>query len=140
LGNIIGKNDNKVSAKKNALQYMINRLKTNESINLYDNGVHKRDFIDVEDVAEGIKLILEKGELDQIYNLGNGEPVTIKTIIDYVFEKTNSKSEINVIEPTHLHKIVQPQRDFYFDIEKLKKLGYQRKVSLIESIDRLLND
>lgn len=138
LGNIIGKNDSKVSAKKNALQYMVSRLLANEPINLYHNGEHKRDFIDVEDVAQGIKIIIERGELDQIYNLGNGEPVAIRTIIDYVRDKTKSTSIINVVEPTHLHKIVQPQNDFYFDISRLIKLGYQRQVPLWQSIDRLL--
>lgn len=138
LGNIIGAADGKVSAKKNALQYMISRLKNNESINLYDNGNHVRDYIDVDDVAQGIKLIIEKGNLNEIYNLGNGEPVRIGDIIDYVVNKTGSTSEIIPVEPSALHKVVQPQQDFYFDTTKLKSLGYQRTVSLQESIDRII--
>lgn len=140
LGNIIGINDNKVSAKKNALQYMIKLLKNNKPVDLYDNGTHSRDYIDIEDTVRAIKLIVEKGPVNQIYNVGNGEQVKIIDIINYVIEKTQSKSIINSVTPPLLHCVVQPQKDFYFDITKLQSLGYQRTVSLWQSIDRILND
>jgi nucleoside-diphosphate-sugar epimerase len=138
LCNVVGVTDTKVSVKKNALQYMVKRIKNNESINLYDNGVHTRDYIDVEDVVQGIKLVIEKGPVNEIYNIGNGEPVRIVDVINYAVNKTNSTSEIIPISPTHLHNVVQTKH-FYADVSKLKSLGYQRKVSLHESIDRIIN-
>jgi nucleoside-diphosphate-sugar epimerase len=117
---------------------MIAQLKENKSINLYDHGNHVRDYIDVDDVAQGIKLIVEQGATNEIYNLGNGEPVRIGDIIDYVIDKTGSTSEIVPVSPSALHQVVQPQQDFYFDNTKLKSLGYTRSVPLWESIDRII--
>jgi nucleoside-diphosphate-sugar epimerase len=137
LCNVIGGIDNKTSAKKNAIQYMVTRIKNNESINLYDNGVHTRDYIDVEDVAHAIRLIIDRGAVNEIYNVGNGEAVRIGDIIDYAVAQTGSTSEIISVEPTHLHNVVQTQH-FYADITRLKSLGYQRRVSLWDSIDRII--
>jgi len=137
LGNVIGPGDKKVSAKKNALQYMINCLKNDEPIKLYDNGDHLRDYIDVKDAAAAIKLIIEKSPLNNIYNVGNGEPVRIGDVIEYVYKKIGSKSEITYIKPSHLHNVVQTT-DFYLDVTKLKNLGYKRKIQLYDTIDRIL--
>lgn len=138
LCNVIGVSDHKISAKKNALQYMVTRIKNNESINLYDNGIHTRDYIDVEDVAQAIKLVIETGAVNEIYNIGNGESVKIGDVIRYAVDKTNSRSEIIPVEPTHLHTVVQTPH-FYADVSKLRALGYQRRVPLWESIDRIIN-
>jgi nucleoside-diphosphate-sugar epimerase len=137
LCNVVGVNDSKFSAKKNAIQYMVNRIKNNESINLYDHGTHIRDYIDVQDVAQAIKLIVDTGAVNEIYNIGNGEPVRIGDIIDYAVKKTGSTSEIIPVEPTHLHNVVQTKH-FYADVTKLKALGYERQVPLWESIDRII--
>lgn len=139
LCNVVGVADHKISAKKNAIQYMVGRIKNGESINLYDNGTHTRDYIDVEDVARGIQLVVEKGNYNEIYNVGNGEPVRIGDVINYAVQATNSTSEIIPVEPTHLHNVVQSQH-FYADTTKLKNLGYVRQVPLWESIDRIIKN
>jgi nucleoside-diphosphate-sugar epimerase len=54
LTNIIGVGDKKTSKKKNAIQYMINCLKTNDPIQLYDGGAHVRDYMDVGDACRAI--------------------------------------------------------------------------------------
>jgi nucleoside-diphosphate-sugar epimerase len=137
LGNIIGVGDGKVSAKKNALQFLIGKIKNNEPINLYDRGEPIRDYIDVIDVARAIKLIIEQGPVNDIYNVGNGEPVQLKTVVDYVIRATNSTTAVSFVEAASFHKIVQV-KDFYLDVAKLKQLGYQRTISLWDSLDRII--
>src|SRR3990167_11149685 len=68
LANIYGPGDKKVSAKKNALTYLINKLKNNEDVQLYDDGNFTRNFLFIDDCVEAIKLIIDKGEKNQIYN------------------------------------------------------------------------
>lgn len=136
LCNVYGLNDGKVSKKKNAIQYMINLLKKNEDVNLYDNGEPIRDLMYVDDVCEAINLIIEEGEHNQIYNIGSGIPVSIGEVIDIAKTKLNSKSKIGYIDAPEFHKIVQ-SKDFWMDVSKLKSLGFQQKISLDDGLQML---
>jgi len=137
LANVLGKSDNKVSKKKNALQYMINQVVNNEDINLYDGGTMYRDYIHVDDVVQAINLIIEKGKTGEIYNVGNGVPVFIRNALKYVKEKTNSTSNLQTIETVDFHKIVQT-RNMVLDISKIKNLGYIPKYNTNQILDTLL--
>lgn len=139
LGNVIGTTDSKVSAKKNALQYMISCIKNNELVTLYENGDPVRDFIDVRDTVRAIQLVVEQGNLNEIYNIGNGEPIRIGDVIQYVIDNTGSTSQLTSVEPSEFHKIVQT-RDHYLNITKLKGLGYTRSIPLYQTIDELINN
>ncbi len=41
----------------------------------------KRDFTDVRDVVRAYRLLLEKGELGQVYNIASGRAVSIKSVL-----------------------------------------------------------
>lgn len=137
LANVLGKNDYKVSKKKNALQYMINQVVNNEDINLYDGGTMYRDYIHVDDVAQAINLIIEHGNTSEIYNVGNGVQVRIRNALEYVKEKTNSTSKLQSIETVDFHKIVQT-KNMVLDISKIKNLGYTPKYSINQILDTLI--
>ena len=137
LGNVLGEHDTKVSKKKNALQYLINELKENNPIGLYDGGNLFRDYIYVDDVVSAINLIIKSGKTNEIYNIGNGEYVNFKDIIFYAKEKLNSKSEISSIEVAEFHKKVQT-KDMVLDITKIKSLGYKAKYSIYNVVDMLI--
>lgn len=136
LCNVYGINDNKTSKKKNAIQYMINLLKNDQDVDLYDNGEPIRDMMYIDDVCEAINLLLETGEYNQIYNIGSGIPVSIGEVISIAKTKLNSKSKIHYIDAPEFHKIVQP-KDFWMDISKLKSLGFKQKVSLDDGLQIL---
>jgi len=44
-----------------------------EPIPVYGTGKNKREWIFVEDCAEGVLTITEKGKIGEVYNLGSGE-------------------------------------------------------------------
>lgn len=136
LANVLGESDSKVSKKKNALQFLVNELKENNPINLYDGGNLYRDYIYVDDAVNAINLILENGQLNSIYNIGNGEFINFKEIITYAKTKLNSTSEINSIEIVNFHKKVQT-KNMVLDISKIKSLGYIQKYSIYDIIDKL---
>ena len=95
LCNVLGPQDKKVSKKKNALQYMINCLKNNEDVYLYDNGRVYRDYMYVDDVVNAINCVLENGDTNTIYNIGSGVPVFLDEVIDYAKKQLKSKSTIS---------------------------------------------
>jgi dTDP-glucose 4,6-dehydratase len=137
LTNIIGPGDKKVSAKKNAIQYMIGCLKNNEPITIYDGGSNIRDFMDVEDCCRAIKVCLDVAPLNQIINISNSEPKTIGEIIDYAKQKLNSKSIIQSIPAPEFHRVVQI-KNIWLDNKKLLSYGYIPKTNVFESVDRIL--
>ena len=140
LGNVYGTGDNKVSKKKNALQFLVSQVVNNEEINLYNKGQNIRDFSHVDDICKGIDLIIKNEQtINDIYNIASGIPTKIMNVINYVFDKTNSKSIINYIDPPEFHRIVQIE-DMYLNIDKLKSLGYKQDISIYDGVDRLIGD
>jgi len=137
LANVLGKQDKKVSKKKNAIQYMIGQVLRNETVSLYDGGTSYRDCIHVDDVCQAINLILEKGNLNEIYNIGNGVPVNIFDVISYAISKSGSTSKMENIKTAEFHKIVQTT-NMVLDVSKIKSLGYIPKYDKYRIIDSLI--
>jgi nucleoside-diphosphate-sugar epimerase len=123
LGNVVGPGKDKVSEKKNALQYMVNLLKDNKEVRVYGTGLTFRDYIHVKDCSRAIELILCKGEVNSVYNVGNGQTWPLLHILKFAKEKLNSNSVITLIEPKEFHKKVQIE-SFFMNSTKLFELGY----------------
>ena len=123
LSNVIGPGDTKVSAQKNALQYMVNQMLRDEDVGMYRGGNFYRDYIHVQDCSKAIDLCISKGTVNEIYNIGNGKTWMFKDIILYIARELRTASRIISIEPKDFHKLVQIP-SFYMNIDKLKSLGY----------------
>ncbi len=136
LCNVLGKGDKGVSRKKNAITWMINRLKVNEAIELYNNGLPLRDIMHVYDICKAIHLICMSAQTNQIYNVGSGKPIKIGTLINMAKKELLSKSRISYIESPIFHKQVQTD-DFWMDVNKLSSLGFERRYSTKEIIKEL---
>jgi nucleoside-diphosphate-sugar epimerase len=130
LCNVIG-GDNGASAQKNALEFLINKLKNDEDINIYD-GDNYRNYMHVEDVCIAIKLIFEKG-CEHIYNIGNSESVKLMDIVTFCKNLIDSKSKISIIQTPTFHKNVQV-KDFHMETTKLASLNFKPKYSLEETL------
>ena len=136
LCNVMGNGDGKVSAKKNALSYMIDLLKKNEDVYLYDDGTPIRDIMHVDDVCCAIELVCREGEFNEIYNIGSGQPTHISAIIETAKRYLGSNSVIKSKEAPEFHKIVQA-KDFWMDTTKLNRLGFTRQISNEQIIQQL---
>jgi len=137
LANVLGEGDNKISAKKNALQFMVKEIVNNKDVHLYYGGEVLRDYIYVDDVCEGIKLCLDKAPTNQIINIGSGSPSRFLDIINKTIKKTDSKSRIINIEPTKFHNIVQV-RHSYLDTAKIRSYGFEPKYNMDQILEKLI--
>ena len=135
LCNVLG-DDPKASKQKNAIIWMINQLKENKPINLYDGGSHRRDVMHVDDVCRAIKTVIDDGDLNATYNIGSGRPTTIGDIIDIAATCLGTRSDIDSIDPPKFHKDVQTQ-DFYLDTTKLQSLGFKPTMDTFEMVESL---
>ena len=139
MTNIIGESDSGVSAKKNAIQYMIGLLKKNEIVKLYDDGCNIRDFMYVDDACRAINMCIRNAPINEIINISNSEPVSIGEIIRYSKEKLASQSQLISIDTPHFHRIVQV-KDVCLNNDKLRSYGYESSINTMDGIDRILQN
>lgn len=137
LSNVLGPGDNKISKKKNALQFMIKEIVRGNDVHLYYNGEVLRDYIHVEDACSAIKLCIDKAPTNQIINIGSGTPFKFGDMINRTIDITKSKSKIIPIEATRFHNIVQV-RHSYLDTSKLKSYGFKIKYDMDSIINELI--
>lgn len=137
LGNVIGIGDTKASPKKNALQWMVKELAQGREVKVY-KGNPTRDYIDVRDCVRAIRLVLEKGELNQIYNVSNGQGLAIRSLLQHANECAGHKGKIGEMDIPDFHRLVQTP-SIYLDITKIKKLGYIQRHDIKTSICELVS-
>ena len=136
LSNVYGGEDSGVSKKKNALQYLISEMKNDSPIKLYHGGNFYRDYLHVDDICKAIDLCVAKGRLNEIVNIGSGQKIKFKDVINIAKKELNSKSKIGTMQPPIFHKVIQV-KDFYMDTSKLRKLGFSPKININEGIKKL---
>ncbi|MFC1511050.1 dTDP-glucose 4,6-dehydratase [Candidatus Margulisiibacteriota bacterium] len=97
---------------------------------VYGDGKNVRDWLYVEDNCEAIDLILRKGEVGQIYNIG-GESEKQNIEITRLILKELGKSEglIEYVKDRPGH-----DRRYSIDCSKVKSLGWEPKTSFTEGI------
>jgi len=97
---------------------------------LWGDGSPTREFLYVEDAAEGIVLAAERYNGDQPVNLGTGEEVAIRKLANLVAEEVNFDGEI-VWDTTKPNG--QPRR--CLDVSRAKELfGFQAQTTLDRGI------
>ena len=101
-----------------------------------DNLKSKRDFTDVRDIVKAYRIIMEKGQNGEVYNVGSGNSISIEEILNMIL--SNSKKEIKVeidsarFRPIDVEKIEA-------DITKINSLGWNRTYKLEDTIKDILN-
>ena len=71
---------------------------------------------------------MDKGEVNEIYNIGSGKPTRVSEIVELAKHLTRSRGNIINIEPPEFHKNVQTQH-FWLDTTKLKSLGFEQHIT-----------
>ena len=128
--------DKTISPKKNVLGYMIGLLKENKDITLYDGGEFIKDYMHVDDICRALKIILDKGEINQVYNIASGFSINFKKLIETAKELTKSQSKIIFIPGPEKYKSIQG-KNFTLNTHKLKSLGFKPEIGLHEGLQSL---
>jgi UDP-glucose 4-epimerase len=120
------------------LPRFIKAAKNNDDLIVYGDGSQVRSFCHIEDT---INILLQIQDLEeQIFNVGNDEPITIKELAEKVIGLSGSKSQIKFVNPKEIYA------ENYGDINKripdLTKLKqtiiYTNKYSIDDIIKSLL--
>lgn len=68
------------------LPYLVRTIVNGESLELWDNGNTKKDFLHADDAAEVCLMVLNKIEDFEVFNLGCGSEYSVNEIIDMICE------------------------------------------------------
>lgn len=127
LANVYG-TDKTISPKKNVLAFLINKIKSNEDIQLYEGGYVLRDYMHVDDVSRAMMHLINHGEVNQIYNVATGQPRYFRDIIQLVYDEIKtSSSEILSVETPDFYKSTQA-KNFSLNVEKLLSLNFSPQI------------
>lgn len=97
---------------------------------VYGDGKNVRDWLHVFDNCDAIQLVVEKGKLGEVYNIGGGNERTNIDIVRMILK--------NLGKPESLIEFVKDRpghdRRYSLDCSKLKKLGWKPKIALEDGI------
>tara|TARA_Y100000294_G_scaffold98537_1_gene91657 strand:+ start:1687 stop:2589 length:903 start_codon:yes stop_codon:yes gene_type:complete len=117
----------------------INKALENKPLKVFGEGSQTRCFTYVEDIAEGVFTVLEKGKTGEAYNIGNNQPTTILELAQTIKAVTGSKSEIIKAGFGRATRLKSREIEYRIpDISKMKALGWEPKTMVREGIKKIL--
>jgi dTDP-glucose 4,6-dehydratase/UDP-glucose 4,6-dehydratase len=117
----------------------IKQLKENKKVTIQGTGEAVRGFLHVNDTVKAFELILEKGVIGEIYNIGCDENMEYsvmdisKILIKMIKHTEDYNSWIEYIED-------RPYNDmrYYISNEKLKSLGWNIHIDFLAGLNELV--
>ena len=106
---------------------------SDQPLTIHGKGLQTRTHCYVDDLVEGLILVILKGQKGKVYNLGGEIQISIVNLAKLILKYTRSKSPLKFVKrPPHDHQSRQP------DLSKIKKLGWKQKISLEEGIRKTM--
>ncbi len=91
-----------------------------KSLPLYGDGLQVRDWLYVEDHCKALDLLIEKGKVGEVYNIGGGNEKTNLSITKFLLKELNKpESLIEYVKDRPAH-----DRRYSLNFEKIKSLGF----------------
>ncbi|MDD5069574.1 MAG: dTDP-glucose 4,6-dehydratase [Candidatus Omnitrophica bacterium] len=114
---------------------IISKALKNQKVPVYAKGLNRREWLYVSDCAKGIYLVLRKGKVGEIYNIGSGaEKKNIDVVRMILKELNKSKDLIQFVKD-------RPGHDFRYSLDssKIEKLGFKTEISFKQGIEFTLD-
>lgn len=117
--------------KKQIFWDMHNKVLNTGKLEMFGTGNESRDYIHVKDVIESIYLLATKETKDVVFNIANGEEVTIRKVTE-IFAQ-----HIGIEENKILFNGVVREGDplnWRADISRMQELGYHKTIHMEDGI------
>jgi UDP-glucuronate 4-epimerase len=113
------------------------KISNNETIQVFNHGMSRRDFTYIDDIVQGVvnSLLVDRSRVEaEVINLGNGRPVLLADFVRIVEERVGRPAQI---ESLGMQKGDVPKT--YADISKAQYLlGYMPSTPIEEGIDKFV--
>jgi dTDP-glucose 4,6-dehydratase len=126
--NVFGKNQ----FFEKVIPSFIHKALNNEMLTIHGTNEKVRDFIHTDDVNKAILILIEKGNFNEIYNIGIKNPIKIMDLANYIITKIGG-GYIKIIED-------RPFNDYRYNInfDKLKTLGWEPNSNFYKKLDEII--
>lgn len=115
------------------IPHFLYAIKNRKPLPIQEDGLQSRTFCYVDDLVNGLLLIMEKGNKGEVYNIGSDQEITIMTLAKNILEISDAKRTFKFVKrPIHDPKRRCP------DITKIKKLGWEPKTRLAVGLKKTL--
>ena len=106
----------------------------NKDLVVQGDGKQRRTFLYVDDLINGLFLIMDQGLRGEVYNLGSDLEMSILELAQLIVKMTKSKSKIVFSErPEHDPTMRKPA------LGKINKLGWKQTISLEAGLKKILD-
>jgi len=113
-----------------AIPLFTTNLLDGKKIPLYGDGLNERDWLFVDDHCSGVYLVLTKGTLGEIYNIGAGNETPNRVLVNKLLEAFGVGEEmVQYVEDRKGH-----DRRYSVNIDKITKLGWKKERTLDEAL------
>ncbi len=92
----------------------------------------RRDFTDVRDIVRGYWLALDKGRAGEVYNLGSGRAIMVKSLLNGLLAQSDKEIKVHRM-PGRVRKGENPA--FYGDYSKFRRhTGWQPNIPMEQTL------
>ena len=116
----------------------IHCIMTEQRIPIHGKGESKRTFIHTDDIAYAIDIICQKGNINDIYNIGSSFEYTVMEVVEKILKLLKPDANVN-----DWVEYVQDRdfQDYRYSINtcKLNSLGWKPSVTIDISLQRLIS-
>lgn len=102
---------------------------------LYGDGLNVRDWLFVTDNCEAIDLVLHKGEIGQVYNIGGDNEHTNLEITHMILDHLGKPRDL--IQP--VKDRLGHDRRYSVDSSRMKQLGWQPRTNFVEAMRQTID-
>jgi dTDP-glucose 4,6-dehydratase len=102
----------------------------NQPLPVYGDGRQMRDYQYVGDHCAAIDLVLHKGQVGEIYNIGTGDEMENLTMIEIVLDTVGRPQSLI----RHVKDRPGHDRRYSLNVDKIKALGWQPQYTLPEAV------
>jgi dTDP-glucose 4,6-dehydratase len=123
-------NYGKYQFPEKVIPVFINKLKSGQNLPIYGDGRNIREWIHVSDHAQGIQVVLEKGNPGEIYNIGTGSHLSNNDLAAMLISAMGSNDE------TKSYVSDRKGHDFRYSVDsrKIESLGFERKIQFNDGL------
>ena len=117
----------------------IQQLLKGEQVTIQGDGSNVRAFLHVNDVCSALKLILEKGKIGEIYNIGSDDhhEYTVTQIANMLIEKITKTTDYDKWI-SHIEDRPFNDKRYYISNQKVKDLGWTILTDFDNGIDEVI--
>lgn len=109
---------------------------TGVKVPLHGGGRAKKSYIHARDLAKAIILVLNKGKLGEIYNVGPDEPTSIREVTELCAKTLNLKhNELCEVTEDRLGQ----DSLYWLDSGKIKNLGWRQEIGWDEGLNEMVS-